>query len=287
MKKIIPPISLLVLIANTVLVCSCNDSKITRDTKKQIPLNSYSDLLNAKKQLEFSRPYDIHLFDTLLSATYSKYNYQVIDYSEAFSVYDGIFKEGAYHVWHSLDSTMKTTKYNGLSYWMNLSKTIASRTAEYQKLFEALESPNPNLQRADSMITNYEKVLSLSKSTFGKTPNRIVPYDISYTLTEDKIKNNPFWQVYFRHNTELNQNISEFPNRLKSARYNYYNELKDLIIKRAGEDVPTASQLSYAVRRFNDMTTNDNQAARTELNEFFESYVEPEDQEPSNNSFWQ
>lgn len=279
---------LFALCASVIMMSSCgNDSKIKPSKTKSLPLNSYSDLLSAKKLLEMSRPYDIQLFDTLLSATYSNYNYQVIDYNEAFSVLDGIFKEGAYHVWHSVDSTMKTSTYNRLSYWKELSKTIAARTAEYQKLFGALESPNPNLKRTDEIISNYETVLRLSRSSFVQTAERITPYSLRYEPTENRIKSNPFWQNYFCQNAELKQNISEFPSRIKSSRYKYYNQLKDLIIQRAKGDCPTENQLSIVVRRFNDMTTSDNQSARSELNQFFASYTEAENQEPSNKSFWQ
>lgn len=268
-------------------VACLDDTKIQNTSTLNIPLNSYSDLLKAKDLLGKSRPYDTLLLDKLLSSTYSNFNYEVIDYNEAFSVLDGVFKEGAYYVWQSLDSTMKTPQYNNLSYWKGLSKMIASRTAEYQKLFGSIESPNPNLQKADSMIGQYYYVLKLSKSTFGLTAKRITPYSVDYKSTEQLIKSGSFWAIYFRHNKEIQDNLNSFPSRAAKARNKYYNDLKDLIIKNANLDHPTSSQLANAVRRFNSITTSENSSARLELSDFLASYAEPENPTPSNNSFWQ
>ena len=289
MKKLLSFLLLCTICAGFSLIISCNgNGKI--DSKKQkkwnYDLNSYSGLIAAKDGLLNTKPWDEELFDTLLIQTYSNQNYDAIDYNEAFNIYDGIFKGGAHMVLTAVDSTMKTSVYNNLDYWKKISTQIASKTAEYQKIYGALESPNPNLQTVDDMIQQYKTVLSLSRSTFSQTPKSISRYTGSYQSTEDKIKNNRYWKDYFSKNSEINKGISEFPQRVKAAQNLYYSNLKDLIIKRAEQDNVTKQQLSRAISRYQSITTSSEQSLRDELGAFLMKYQSSESQEESNDSFW-
>lgn len=289
MKKLVSFLLFCTICAGfSLIVSSCGNGKIDSKKKKKwdYDLNSYSGLVAAKDGLLDTKPWDEALFDTLLVKTYSNQNYDAIDYNEAFNIYDGIFKGGAHMVLTAVDSTMKTSVYNNLDYWGRLSKLIANKTAEYKKIYGALESPNANLQTVDDMIQQYQTVLSLSKSSFGQTPHSISKYTVSYQPTEDRIKNNKYWKTYFCKNSEINQGISEFPQRVRAAQSRYYGELKDLIIKRAEQDNITKQQLSRAINRYQSITSSSEQSMRDELGTFLMRYQSNETQEESNDSFW-
>lgn len=287
MKKDFVVLLFCALCAGSLFLVSCKDGKVAHSVKKwKYDFNSYPGLVAAKDGLLNTKPWDENLFDTLLVTTYSNQNYGAIDYNEAFNIYDGIFKGGANMVLTAVDSTMKTSVYNKLDYWKTLSSQIASKTAEYQKIYGALESPNANLQTVDDMIKQFFSVLDLSKSTFGKAPTHIERYSISYQPTEDKIKSNKYWKDYFCHNSAIKQGISEFPQRVNTARSHYYRELKDKIMERAESDNITKEQLAGAISRYQGITSGSEQSMRDELASFLMRYKEEESQVVSNDSFW-
>lgn len=270
------------------LFVSCNgNGKIDHANKKwNYDLNSYPGLVAAKDGLLNTRPWDEELFDTLLIKTYSNHNYEAIDYNEAFNIYDAIFKGAAYVVLTSVDSIMKTPVYNNIDYWQRLSYEIADKTAEYQKIYGALESPNSNLQKVDDMIQQYKNVLKLSKSTFFMKPRQIAAYNVSYKPTEERIKNNKYWNTYFSNNNEIKRGISEFPKRQKIARNRYYTDLMDEIITRAKQENITKEQLNNAVNGFLSVSSSSEQFQRDSLGLFLMGYESDESQEVSNDLFW-
>lgn len=287
MKKIFDILLLCTLCAGPSLFVSCNNGKIApKVIKWKYDFNSYPGLVAAKDGLLNTRPWDENLFDTLLITTYSNQIYEAIDYNEAVNIYNGIFKGGANMVLTAVDSTMKTSVYNELDYWKKLSSQIAAKTAEYQKIYGALESPNANLLTVDNMINQYYAVLKLSESTFEKTPTRIERYSIIYQPTEDKIKNNKYWKDYFCNNSKIKRGISEFPQRIMKAQSRYYRDLKDKIMERAQSDNITKQQLKDAVDRYQKVTSDSEQSMREELNSFLLLYQEEESQEVSNDLFW-
>lgn len=270
------------------LFVSCDgNGKIAHVKKKwSYDLNSYPGLVSAKDGLLNTKPWDEELFDTLLIKTYSNHNYEAIDYNEAFNIYDAIFKGAAHMVLTSVDSIMRTSVYKNIDYWQRLSYEIANKTAEYQKIYGALESPNSNLQTVDDMIRQYKNILKLSKSTFIQTPRQISAYNVSYKPIEERIKNNRYWNEYFSNNAEIRLGISEFPKRQKAARERYYTELMDEIIIRAREENITKEQLNNAINVFLSVSSSSEQFQRDSLGLFLMGYESDDSQEVSNDLFW-
>lgn len=289
MKKLLSILSLCTLCTGLSPLVSCGgNNKIDPTIKDEwkYDFNSYEGLVAATDELMSSKPWDEELFKTLLDQTYSNQNYGAIDEYEAFNVCDGILKGSAHMVLTAVDSTMKTSVYNKLDYWKKLSTLIASKTAEYQILYSELENPNANLQTVDDMIQQYQTVLGLSKSTFAQTPSHITRYTGSYQPIEDKIKGNKYWKTYFSKNSEINRGISEFPQRVKAARSNYYRDLKNQIINRAKQGNITKQQLGRAISRYQSITSSSERSLCDELGTFLMRYQSSESQQESNDSFW-
>lgn len=267
--------------------CGGNGRITPPSHSRKYDLNSYPGLLDAVDGLLGAKKWDEQLFDKILTSTYSNHNYEIIGYSEAFSILDAVFKGGSHYVYTAVDSTMRCQTYRNLDEWSHLSKAIAAKTVEYKVNYGGLESPNADLSKVDDMIAQYYEVKRLSQSSFRITPKAVTAYSGGYKETEDCIKSNRYWNTYFSNNIEIQQGISEFPDRLSIARGDYYMELRNLIMTRAREDNVTKSQLGEIIKRFNKITDSSKDgSSRQALAEFLMNYESNASQVESADPFW-
>lgn len=281
------------LISALVLLTACGGGKVIeppedKDTVKiandMDNVSSYDDLVAIKDKIVSLRPFSEALFSKFLAVTYSQYTVNTIDMFEATSVYDGLFKGCANEVWTAVDSTMKTSVYKNLEDWSRLSKFIAKNTAEYKQIFDALESPNQQLEVTDDMIQQYYAVLQLSRSQFWLSAHSIKRFTGNYEPVEQMIKANKYWSTYFCHNVDITSGIREFPTRLRNARNKYYEDLKDLIIRKATEDSITSNQLNNAITRFQSFDCQ--QSQKDALSNFLMGYPTDDSRKTSYDPFW-
>jgi len=283
MRKVAITILCIMSVSFSLFISSCGHviGPATGDIDT-LDLSSYECLEEAKDSLLRTNPWNEILCDTILNATYSNQTYNIISKSEAENIYEGVLEGSAYMVWMAVDSTMKTSVYNGLEDWETLSMKINNKSKEYKNVCDELEYPNSNLIKVMDIIREYRVVLQKSKATFRSEPTHLAPYNLSYEAMERNIKSNKYWDTYFCNNSEIKKNINEFPQRVSSAKGAYYKQLKDKIKSRAESENITKKQLRRAINRFNTFTSQ----YENELSYFFMKYPESDSQQESNKSFW-
>ncbi len=136
------------------------------------------------------------------------------------------------------------------------------------------EKPDHILEKLEDIFSNYDAVLSLSKSTFVQHPVFMRAYTMDYQPTKNKIESNKYYTTYFSNNSEITGSVKEFPSRLTTSKKNYYTGLEKLIEEKIVNDKMSETECYQVVADFQKMTKNNNQEATFEkLNQFVTDYI--------------
>ena len=260
------------------------------DPNKPQKTNSYKDfrlLTKAIDSLHTLPAWDGVLFNDLLLSIYTDKQYKLITSGETHTCYAQIFRGSGIYVREHLENVMKSPDYRDLDKWERVAKSVRDSLQKYIKIDPTLENPDPDLTVVFDMIKEYRYVERLSNSRFGQNVSRIERYSKDYHNVESTIKNNKYWNAFFCHNTNIKNRISDFPNRLASARAEYYRNLGEEIKSKAREEMVPKKVLEEAKQKFINFSDNNNNAIKEDLAGFVLDYVEPESSSESNlSSFW-
>ena len=136
------------------------------------------------------------------------------------------------------------------------------------------EKPDHILEKVEDIFSNYDAVLSLSKSTFVQHPVFMLAYNMDYQPTKNEIESNKYYTTYFSKNSEITGGVKEFPSRLTTSKKNYYTGLKKLIEEKIVNEKMSETECYKVVADFQKMTKNNNQEATfEELNKFVTDYI--------------
>lgn len=252
--------------------------------------NSYKDfrlLTKAIDSLHTLPAWDGVLFNDLLLSIYTDKQYKLITSGETHTCYAQIFRGSGKYVREHLENLMKSPDYRDLGKWESVAKSVRDSLHKYTKIDPTLENPDPDLTVVFDMIKEYRNVERLSNSRFGQSVNCIERYSMDYHKVEKTIKDNKYWGNYFCHNAKINNNISDFPDRVKASRADYYRNLEEEIKSKAIEEKVSKTVLEDALQKFNNFSDNNNNTLKEDLAGFVLDYVEPESPSDSNLSqFW-
>ena len=132
---------------------------------------------------------------------------------------------------------------------------------------------DPTLEKIEDIFDNYERVLSLSKSSFIQSPVFLKPFTGDYSSVKSQIENNKYYQNYFSKNSEIIRGVNDFPSRLSSARKNYYTGLEKEIENRIENNKLSSIECYKIVGDFQKMAESYNKSAFDKLNGFVTDYI--------------
>jgi len=181
---------------------------------------------------------------------------------------------------YKADSIFQLSSYSG---YQQMCKDLEFLKAKHRDWISAdipVENRNISLDFVSELFTEYARVLTLSKSSFAKSPKilnnyKLQAYNLSYEPTQNSIERNKYYSKYFSNNSAITSAVSEFPSRLAASKKKYMDELETMIEKTAVTDSLSLIQLLTIQGEFNTMAKDASDDAIQVLSNFVEHYVEP------------
>lgn len=203
-----------------------------------------------------------------------------VQISEDKSYMANLFTASAALLQYEADSVFKLSSYKGYSQMCKDLEFLKNKHGSWVNAGVPILDPNVSLDFVSDLFNEYEKVLKDSKRTFSKKPEiladyKLEPYNLGYTATETRIRNNKYYGKYFSKNTIITNGIKEFPNRLSASKKKYMDELETMIEQTAVSDSLSMMQLLTIQSDFNSMAKGSSQDAIDALVNFVANYVEP------------
>lgn len=199
-----------------------------------------------------------------------------------------LFTASAALLQYKADSVFKMSSYGEYQQMCKDLKFLKAKHKDWLNAGISVESQNVSLNFVSDLFKQYESVLSMSKSSFAKSPkildnHKLQAYNMSYEPTKNKIEGNKYYSKYFSNNTAIIKGVSEFPSRLAASKKRYMDELETMIEKAAVTDSLSLLQLLTIQSDFNTMAKDASTDAVNALSMFVENYVEPVKKEDNEN----
>lgn len=183
-----------------------------------------------------------------------------------------LFTASAACLERKVDNIFKRSVYSGYSQMNQDLKFLQRFHKLYLEVGVDIDEENKQLDHVADIFAHYNQVLQLSRSLFGQKAvyqvgQPLKKYMIESGATKKKIENDKYYGLYFKHNKEIVGGVEDFPNRIVTARKNYYKNLAKKI-----QEVGTKDSLSYAVlsgvqTEFYNLATGMNAAGEENLAE--------------------
>lgn len=195
------------------------------------------------------------------------------------ALYKLLFTQSAVCLQNRVDSLFRLSKYDGYEQMKQDTVFLRKYEKQYQTNGSVTEKNNVFLDKVRDIFKNYISVLGLSKSQFYRKARYLEDYTGNYESTQRAIENNPYYDIYFSHNTEITNGMAAFPQRVRDAHISYLSQLEKIIEKKAVDERFSLSQLVDVQSTFNSFSNGKNGTAEKALQTFIDNYTEPVNQE--------
>lgn len=194
------------------------------------------------------------------------------------ALYKLLFTQSAVCLQNRVDSLFRLSNYDGYEQMKEDTVFLRKYENQYQTNGSVTEKTNVSLDKVRDIFKNYIIVLKLSKSQFYRNVSYLEDYTGSYESTQRTIENNPYYDIYFSHNTDITNGMVAFPQRVRDAHISYLSQLEKIIEKKAVDEGFSLAQLVDVQSTFNSFSNGKNSTAEKALQTFIDNYTEPVDQ---------